>query len=89
MFFPFIIYSLLLIGYPPVYTMDLNIPCLLISNFPAEFQNVFTIAICILTETILLSVYLTWAFYFVFIAISFILTFIQWTQLQAKKLENG
>ena len=88
MVIPFLLYSCI-IGYVDLYILDHNLPVLLIFSFPANFQNVFTITICLLTETILLTLYLTWAAYFVFTVLSFILAFIQLSRLQVKKIMDG
>ena len=86
--FPFMLYSNFGM-YNNLYSLDLNLPVLLISSFPASLQNVVTIKFCLVIETILITLYMTWAAYFVFVVLSFSLTSIQWSRLEVKKVMDG
>ena len=85
---PCLVYNLLVCwcGY---YVLDPNLPFLISSSIPPPFQNFITISICLVTENILVAVYLSWLIYGVFIFISFILVFIQATELQTKDITEG
>ena len=78
-----------IISYPVLYFLDLNIPFLIISSFPAPAQNPLTITICLVLEMILHSVYIVWMIYLVFVLISFPFILIEWSRREVKKIRHG
>jgi hypothetical protein len=60
-----------------MYSVDLNIPLLLISGLPAYSRNFLTIPLCLMAEMSLEALALTWVFFAAFMILSFILTTIQ------------
>ena len=60
--------------YHGFYFVSLDIPFLLISVFPKESRNVFTISLCLAWETFIVSVLCAWGTYAIYAITSFILT---------------
>ena len=86
-YLPFMIYGCTIL-YPALYVLDHNIPILLISSFPAPFQNHFTIPMFLVMETSLTVFYVSWSTYIIFIILSFVTTFIESVQLEIWKLDQ-
>ena len=83
--FPFFMYSILIL-YPVLYFLNLDLPVLLISSFPAPFQNFYTISLCLAMETTVIAIYITWNIYFNFVILSFVTTFVTSLQVPIKIL---
>ena len=76
------------IVYPVLYYLSLDMPILLISVFPLQSRNVFTIVLCLTWETLFLSVLFAWTIYLVFAIISFVLTFKDSVDLTMRKISR-
>ena len=87
-FFPLLIFCLLLV-YPILYFLDLDIPLLLISSVPANFQNFFTTTLCLIIEMSFFGIYLTWGYYLFFAILSFVMTFVHSIQIQTDEAVGG
>ena len=61
--------------YPALYFLSLDIPFLLISVVPPPSRNVWTILVCLTSESLSMYVLLAWGIYLLFMVVSFILTF--------------
>ena len=85
---PFSAYSCLLV-YPVFYFLDLDIPMLAISSFPANFRNPVTITSCILVEMFSMFLLMNWVMYFIFAVVSFNMTFIDWIKREIKEILEG
>ena len=66
------VFSLL---FPILYYLSMDIPILLISVFPPQARNFFTIGLCLSWDFLTISTILSWALYFIFTVSSFVLTF--------------
>ena len=68
-------YHVFCILYVGFYYLNMDMPILLISLFPAKSRNILTIVLCISFEMLILSVALSWVVDVIFIVVSFIHTF--------------
>ena len=71
-----------------LYFVSLDLPVLLISIFPTESRNLFTISLCLAWDTCILSVLCAWETYAMYAMFSFVLTFNDTVDLVMKKITN-
>ena len=72
--------------YPGFYFLSLDMPILLISTFPEESRNVYTISFCLAWDTYIITFVLAWGTYIVFAVTSFVLTFKDTVDLVMRKI---
>ena len=70
------------------YYLSLDIPILLISIFPAQSKNFFSISLCLTWDTLIFFIASSWTVYLVFMIISFVLTFKDSVDLTIQKISR-
>jgi hypothetical protein len=75
-YFFFAMYSTLLI-YPALNFGQPDIPTILISTLPAGWRQLPIVLTCCALEMLIFAVAITWLYFFVFMVLSFVMTFVQ------------
>jgi len=76
------------IAYPVLYYLSLDFPILLISVFPTQSKNVWTICLCLSWELFSFSIILAWSIYELIMIISFVLAFKDSAELATRRISR-
>jgi hypothetical protein len=79
------LYSIM-ICYPVVYGLQLDLPATLISILSPAWRNPWTTTLCLLLDMLAHFVYLTWMIFVVHLVLSFILSFNQMSEIHIRKM---